>query len=38
LNILERIIQVELSDHEQILEYTLDEINNEGAVSFQATD
>ncbi|MED4240551.1 stage 0 sporulation family protein [Priestia megaterium] len=38
LNILERIIQVELPDHEQILEYTLDEINNEGAVSFQATD
>ncbi|MFZ7826121.1 PSP1 domain-containing protein [Priestia sp. 40] len=38
LNILERIIQVELSDHEQTLEYTLDEINNEGAVSFQATD
>ncbi|MCM3774060.1 stage 0 sporulation family protein [Priestia aryabhattai] len=38
LNILERIIQVELSDHEQILEYTLDEINNKGAVSFQATD
>jgi cell fate regulator YaaT (PSP1 superfamily) len=38
LNILERIIQVELSYHEQILEYTLDEINNEGAVSFQATD
>lgn len=38
LNILERIIQVELSDHEQILEYTLDEINNEDAVSFQATD
>lgn len=38
LNILERIIQVELSDHEQILEYTLDEINNEGTVSFQATD
>ncbi|TYR78331.1 stage 0 sporulation family protein [Priestia megaterium] len=38
LNILERIIQVELSEHEQILEYTLDEIVNEGAVSFQATD
>ncbi|MDW8516382.1 MULTISPECIES: PSP1 domain-containing protein [Priestia] len=38
LNILERIIQVELSNHEQILEYTLDEIINEGAVSFQATD
>lgn len=38
LNILERIIQVELSNREQILEYTLDEIINEGAVSFQATD
>jgi len=38
LNILERIIQVELSNREQILEYTLDEILNEGAVSFQATD
>ncbi|MBM7704933.1 PSP1 domain-containing protein [Metabacillus iocasae] len=38
LNILERIIQVELLEHEQIVEFTLDEIVKEGAVSFQATE
>ncbi|WP_110114655.1 stage 0 sporulation family protein [Bacillus sp. CGMCC 1.16541] len=38
LNILERIIQVELSEQQQIVEFTLDEIVKEGAVSFQATE
>ncbi|WP_078414545.1 PSP1 domain-containing protein [Priestia abyssalis] len=38
LNILERILQVELLDRQQILEFTLDEIVKEGAVSFQATE
>ncbi|MCM3603665.1 stage 0 sporulation family protein [Robertmurraya korlensis] len=32
LNILERVLQVELADHERVLEYTLDEILKEGAV------
>lgn len=31
LNMLERIIQVELADHERVLEYTLDELLKEGA-------
>ncbi|CAH0347560.1 stage 0 sporulation family protein [Bacillus sp. CECT 9360] len=38
LNILERVLQVELTDQERVLEYTLDEILKEGAVSIQATD
>ncbi|MFZ3591010.1 PSP1 domain-containing protein [Bacillus sp. DJP31] len=38
LNILERLIQVELSDKESVVEYTLDELIREGAVSIQATD
>ncbi|WP_409303611.1 stage 0 sporulation family protein [Peribacillus sp. SCS-155] len=38
LNILERILQVELAEQERVLEYTLDEILKEGAVSIQATD
>lgn len=38
LNILERILQVELLDRQQIVEFTLDEIVKEGAVSFQATE
>ncbi|MFD1736881.1 stage 0 sporulation family protein [Bacillus salitolerans] len=38
LNILERIIQVELNDRESIVDYTLDELIKEGAVSIQATD
>jgi cell fate regulator YaaT (PSP1 superfamily) len=38
LNILERVLQVELKEHEQVLEYTLDEINKEGAFSIQSTD
>jgi len=38
LNILERVLQVELIEQDRVLEYTLDEILNEGAVSIQATD
>jgi cell fate regulator YaaT (PSP1 superfamily) len=38
LNLLERILQVELSDRERVVEYTLDEIMHEGAISIQATD
>jgi cell fate regulator YaaT (PSP1 superfamily) len=38
LNILERILQVEIKDQERVLEYTIDEIIKEGAVSLQSTD
>lgn len=38
LNILERLIQVELIDKERIVEYTLDELMNKGVVSSQTTD
>lgn len=38
LNILERVLQVELKEQERVLEYTLDEIIKEGAVSLQSTD
>lgn len=38
LNILERVLQVELVEQERVLEFTLEEILNEGAVSIQATD
>lgn len=38
LNILEKIIQVELTDRERVIEYTIDELWNEGAISFNATD
>ena len=38
LNILERVLQVEYSDQRRVLEYTLDEILKEGAVSIQSTD
>ncbi len=39
LNILERLIQVELiSDRERVVEYTLEELIQEGAASIQATD
>lgn len=38
LNILERVLQVELKDQERVLEYTLDEIIKEGAFSIQSTD
>lgn len=38
LNILERVLQIELIEQDRVLEYTLDEILTEGAVSIQATD
>ncbi|WP_026574052.1 PSP1 domain-containing protein [Bacillus sp. UNC438CL73TsuS30] len=38
LNILERVLQVELKEHDRVLEYTLDEIIKEGAFSIQSTD
>ncbi|MFD3448291.1 stage 0 sporulation family protein [Microbacteriaceae bacterium 4G12] len=38
LNILERLVQVELMDKERIIEYTLDELMNKGVVSSQTTD
>lgn len=38
LNILERLIQVELLDKERVVEYTLDELINEGVISSQTTD
>jgi cell fate regulator YaaT (PSP1 superfamily) len=38
LNILERVLQVELTGQERVLEYTLDEVLKEGAVSIQSTD
>jgi cell fate regulator YaaT (PSP1 superfamily) len=38
LNLLERVLQVELKEQEQVLEYTLEEIIKEGAFSIQSTD
>ena len=38
LNILERVLQVEISEQERVLEYTLDEILQEDAVSVQSRD
>lgn len=38
LNILERVLQVEVVDEERVLEYTIDEISKENAVSVQSTD
>ena len=38
LNILERVLQVEIPKQERVLEFTLDEILKEGAVSVQSTD
>lgn len=38
LNILERVMQVELVEQDRVLEYTLDEIIKEGAFSIQSTD
>lgn len=38
LNILERVLQVDVKDQERVLEYTLDEILKQGAVSVQSTD
>jgi len=33
LNMLERLIQIEISENEQVIEYTLDELINEGMVA-----
>ncbi|WP_433746080.1 PSP1 domain-containing protein [Falsibacillus pallidus] len=38
LNILERVLQVDLPEQERVLEFTLEELANEGAVSIQARD
>ncbi|MEH7115132.1 stage 0 sporulation family protein [Neobacillus niacini] len=38
LNLLQRVLQVELKEQNQVLEYTLDEIIKEGAFSIQSTD
>ncbi|MCA1032856.1 stage 0 sporulation family protein [Bacillus timonensis] len=38
LNILERVLQVELVDRDRVVEFTWDELMKEGAVSIQATD
>ncbi|WP_421382507.1 PSP1 domain-containing protein [Bacillus salacetis] len=38
LNILERVIKVDIKEVERVLEFTLDEISNESAVSIQATE
>jgi cell fate regulator YaaT (PSP1 superfamily) len=38
LNLLERVLKVELKEQEQVLEYTLEEIIKEGAFSIQSTD
>ncbi|OLS34163.1 stage 0 sporulation family protein [Bacillus sp. MRMR6] len=38
LNLLGRVLQVELKEQEQVLEYTLEEIIKEGAFSIQSTD
>ncbi|MBD1383517.1 PSP1 domain-containing protein [Metabacillus arenae] len=38
LNILERVLQVELMDNERVVEYTWEELLQEGAVSMQSTD
>ncbi|RYL88168.1 stage 0 sporulation protein [Sporolactobacillus sp. THM7-4] len=37
LNILERLVQVELMEENKVIEYTLDELIEEGAISSQAT-
>lgn len=37
LNILERVIQVKLSEQDKVLEYTLDELIEEGAISSQVS-
>jgi cell fate regulator YaaT (PSP1 superfamily) len=38
LNILERVLQVELKEQDRVLEYTLDEIIKEGAFTVQSTE
>ncbi len=38
LNILERLVRIELAEQERTIEYTLDELIKEGAVSTQSTE
>ncbi|MBM7573130.1 PSP1 domain-containing protein [Aquibacillus albus] len=38
LNILERMIQIEIPEKERVIEYTLDELINEGVINTQATE
>ncbi len=38
LNILERVLQVDVADAERILEFTLEELKTEGTVSMQSTE
>lgn len=38
LNILERLVQVELKDRDHVVEYTLDELIDEGAISNERTE
>ncbi|QKY70875.1 stage 0 sporulation family protein [Lentibacillus sp. CBA3610] len=38
LNILERVIHIELPENERVIEYTLDEMINEGIITAQATE
>ncbi|PAD19697.1 MULTISPECIES: PSP1 domain-containing protein [Terribacillus] len=38
LNILERLIQIEVPEKERVIEYTLDELIEEGVISTQAMD
>ncbi|BDG45467.1 MULTISPECIES: stage 0 sporulation family protein [Parageobacillus] len=38
LNILERVLQVELPEHGRVVEYTLDELMKDGTLPVQATD
>ncbi|MFD2761385.1 PSP1 domain-containing protein [Lentibacillus juripiscarius] len=38
LNILERIIHIEIPEKERVIEYTLDEMINEGIIAAQATE
>jgi cell fate regulator YaaT (PSP1 superfamily) len=38
LNILEKMIQVNLVEHERVVEYTWDELQKEGVVPMQSTD
>ena len=38
LNILERVLQVQLFEKEKVVEFTLEELVKDGAVSIQATD
>ncbi len=37
LNILERLVQIELPEQERVIEYTLDELIEEGAIASQST-